>query len=75
MLVKEGYLTDYQFDKVLQQYGLLVTMETPAGLVPTDEIRILAKEDIQQAIQEATSDIHLIIDEEDGDIIQFADSI
>jgi len=71
ILVDRGYLTDYQFDVVLKQYGLLVSLDKSEHFVPTDEITLLTKEQIPQAIQDAQSDVHLILDQDD-DLMPFA---
>jgi hypothetical protein len=71
ILVSEGYLSNYQFDSVLKQYGDLVTIAPPDFLVPPDEIKVLKKEEIEKEIQEAESDVHLIVEEEDIESFDF----
>ncbi len=65
ILVEQGYLSDYLFDAILKSYGALVSYEPPGVLVPSEEISIFPKEDIEKAIKEAKSDVHLIIEEDD----------
>lgn len=74
ILIDKKYLTDYQFDSVLKQYGDLVTIESPDFLVPSQYIRILRKEDIEKAIHDAESDVHLIVEEEDLETFNFEES-
>ena len=71
ILVNEGHLCDYQFDVVLRQYGDLVAIATPDFLVPIEDIKALRKEDIEQEIHEAESDVHLIVEEEDIETFDF----
>ncbi|NUM35163.1 MAG: hypothetical protein HUU50_11500 [Candidatus Brocadiae bacterium] len=66
MLVEKGYLSDYQFDVVLKEYGVLVSKNLQEILVPSEEIKIIKKEDIERAVHEAHSDVHLVLEEEDA---------
>jgi len=65
ILVDQSYLSNYIFDTVLKQYGALVSCDPPGFLVPAEEVHVLQKEELAKAIQEAHSDVHLIIEEED----------
>lgn len=65
ILIDKGYLSPYQFDTVLQEYGVLVSTELQDFLVPPDEIHPLKKEEIPTAVQEAQSDVHIIVEEQE----------
>ncbi len=66
ILVEKGYLSDYQFDVVLKEYGVIVSKNLQEFLVPQEEIRVIKKEDIERAVHEAHSDVHLILEEDDS---------
>lgn len=70
ILVDQGYLPNYLFDTILKQYGSLVSCDPPGFLVPANEVKILKREQIALAIQEAKSDIHLIVEEDEMGKIQ-----
>ena len=73
ILVEKGYLSEYQFDVVLNEYGVLVSKNLQEILVPPEEIKIIKKEDIERAVHEAHSDVHLVLEEEDARDFSFED--
>ena len=70
-LVKKKKQKKYQFDTVLKQYGYLITLTPPDFLVPEEDVKKLTRDEIEDEIQEANSDVHLIIEEEDDDFFDF----
>lgn len=73
ILVDQGFLTNYTFDIVLKAYGSLVLCDPPGLLVPSNEVKVLKREQIAKAIQEAKSDVHLIVEEEEMGKIRLTD--